>query len=290
MAVLSFREVLPRTFQQRFGESPTAARKFVVTLDEPTPSAQIISAVGILFGAPHPEYFYLRMLDGQVNETDRHHAEVTYNYELPDQEDLDPNPLARPDRWSFSVGGAQVPALAYFHGSGNNDIRPLVTAAGDFFEGLTTAEAEVRASISSNRPTFDLALAANITNAINESPYLGGPQYSWQCSGINGNQAVEVVNDVEIRYWQITVELVFRRSGWVMKLPHVGFHFIEDGKKRRAWAWNEAGDEKVEAASPQPLDENGGLKFPGAGGNPDQLSRRVFPAVNFSQYFGTPPF
>jgi hypothetical protein len=290
MAVLSWREVMPRTFQQRFGESPTAERKFVVTLDEPTPTQTIISAVGILFGALHPEYPYLRMLDGSINETDRQHAEVTYRYELPQQQDLDPNPLARPDVWSFSIGGAQVPALFYFHGNGNDDVRPLVTAAGDFIEGLTATEAEVRASISSNRPTFDLVLASNIANGINGSAYLGGPPFTWQCAGISGNQAAEVVNDVEIRYWQISVELVFRRSGWVMQIPHVGWHFIEGNKKRRVWAWNEDGSEKIDAAAPQPLTENGGLKYPGADGVPDQLLRRTFPVIDFSQYFGTPPF
>jgi hypothetical protein len=290
MAVLSWREVMPRTFQQRFGESPTAERKFVATLDEPTPTQQIISQIGILFGSQHPEFPYLRMLDGSVNETDRQHAEVTYRYELPQQQDLDPNPLARPDVWSFSIGGAQVPALFYFHGNANDDVRPLVTAAGDFIEGLTATEAEVRANISSNRPAFDLVLASNIANGINGSAYLGGPPFTWQCAGISGNQAAEVVNDVEIRYWQISVELVFRRSGWVMQIPHVGWHFIEGNQKRRVWAWNEDGTQKVDAAAPQPLTENGGLKYPGADGVPDQLLRRTFPVIDFSQYFGTPPF
>jgi hypothetical protein len=290
MAVLSFREVMPRTFQQRFGESPTAERKFAVTLDEPTPTVQIINAVGILFGSQHPEFPYLRMLDGSVNETDRQHAEITYRYELPQQQDLNPSPLGRPDVWSFSTGGSTVPALFYFHGNGNDDVRPLVTAAGDFYEGLTATEAEVRASISGNRANIDLVLISNITNAINGSPYLGGPAFTWQCSGISANQAAEVVNDVEIRYWQITAELVFRRSGWVMQLPHVGWHYIEGNKKRRVWAWNEDGSEKVDAAAPQPLTENGGLKYPGADGVPDQLLRRTFPVIDFSQYFGTPPF
>ena len=290
MAVLSFREVMPRTFQQRFGDSPTAERKFVATLDEPTPTQEIISQIGILFGSQHPEFPYLRMLDGSVNETDRQHAEITYRYELPQQQDLDPNPLGRPDVWSFSIGGAQVPALFYFHGNGNDDVRPLVTAAGDFYEGLTATEAEVRANISSNRPTFDLVLASNIANGINDSAYLGGPPFTWQCAGISGNQAAEVVNDVEIRYWQISVELVFRRSGWVMQLPHVGWHYIEGNKKRRVWAWNEDGSEKIDAAAPQPLTEDGELKYPGADGVPDQLLRRTFPVIDFSQYFGTPPF
>jgi len=291
MAVLSYREVIPRTFSQKFGESPTAERKYVVTLDAPTGTQDIIGAVGILFGDQHPEYPYLRMLDGNVTEQDRHHAEVTYRYELPKDEDFDPNPLARPDVWSFSTSGGTVPWLYYYHGEeGNSDIRPLVTAAGDYIEGLTVLAPEVQATISANRPTFPLALAAEVTNAINTSAYLGGPAYTWQCNGISGQQVTEVVNDQKINYWQITTTLTYRKHGYIEKLPHVGWHYIEDNQKRRVWAWSEDGETKVDAAAPQPLTENGGLKYPGATGNPDQLLRRPYPAIDFNSFFGTPPF
>lgn len=290
MTVISYREVIPRTFSHKFGESPTAERKYVVTVDAPTATQDIIGAVGIYHSAAHPEYPYLRMLDASVTEQDRHHAEVTFRYEVPNQQNVDPNPLARPDVWSFSTSGAQVPFLYYYDGSGNGDIKPLVNAAGDFIEGMTILAPEVKATISGNRAVYPLALAAEVTNAINSSTYLSGPAYTWQCNGITGQQATEIVSDVEIRYWQITVELTYRKGGYVEKVPHVGWHYIAGGKKRKVWAWNEAGDEKVEASAPQPLDSSGGLKYPGADGVPDQLLRRPYPIANFASYFGTPPF
>ena len=281
---------MPRTFAHRFGEAPTAERKYIVTVDQPTPTQSCIDAVGIKHGAFHPEYPYLRMLDATVTEQDRQHVELSYRYELPSK-DFQENPLARPDVWSFSVGGASGPALSYYEGSGNNDIRPLVNAAGDFIEGLETVESEVRATISGNRQTFPLGMAAAVTNSVNSSAYLGGAAYTWQCAGISGQQATEVVNEVEVKFYQITVELVYRASGWVQKIPHVGWHYIEDGKKKKAWTWGHGEPpEKEDAASPQPLNAQGGLKFPGADGVPDQLQRRLFPAVDFSSYFGTPPF
>ncbi len=292
MAVLSYREVLPRTFQHKFGESPTAEMKFVVTLDQPTATQQVINTVGFSHGTPHPEYAHLRMLEGSVTETDRFHAEVTLRFEVPKQE-FEPNPLARPDVWQFSTGAAQVPWLYYYHGSGNNDIRPLVTAANDYIEGLTVLAPEVKATISGNRATFPLAIAAEVTNAINSGSYLGGAAYTWQCNGISGQQATEVVNDVEVRYWQISVELTYRKGGYIEKIPHVGFHYIDgDSKKRRAWVYQgEPGQsDKVDATTPQPLTESGDLKYPGMDGLPDQLLRRPYPAVDFSSYFGTPPF
>jgi hypothetical protein len=289
MAVISFREVLPRAAAHKFGESPTAERKWVVTVDAPTSTQAAIDAVGIFHTHAHPEFTYLKCTDINFTEIDRHHVELTYRYELLKNES-DPHPLARPDVWSFSIGGAKVPALAYYHGGGNDDIRPLVNAAGDFIEGLESVEAEVKATINGNRATFPLAIASQVTNSINSSPYLGGAAHTWQCVGIGGQQAAEAVNGVEVRFYQISVELVFRASGWVTKVPHVGWHYLEDGKKRRVWAWNDAGDEKQPASAPQPLNEDGSLKFAGAGGTPDQLQRRQFPAVEFSSFFGTPPF
>lgn len=292
MAIISYREVLPRTFSHKFGEAPTAERKFVITVDEPTPTQTAIGSVGIFHGSQHPEYPYLLMLDAAVTETDRHHVEVTYRYDVPKQENPSPNPLGRPDVWSFSTGGAQVPALRYYHGSGNNDIRPLQNTAKEFIEGLTTLEAELRATIAGNRAQFPLDQAAAVTNCVNASPYLGGAQYTWQCAGISAQQATEVVNNAEIRYWQVGVELVYRRSGWNLFIPNVGFNYLEGGQLKRAWVRDSESGEKVASSTPRALTTNGGLKPEGEA--PDILGSgsglRVFPAVEFSGYFGTPPF
>jgi hypothetical protein len=288
MTVISYREVIPRTASHKFGESPTAEIKFVATVDGPTPTQTIINSIGIFHGAQHPEFTYLRCLNIQVTETDRHHAEVTYSFEVPKQENPDPNPLARPDVWSFSTGGSQVPALVYYSGSGNGTKKPLQNTAKDFFEGLTTLEAEVRASISGNRPTFPLANAAAVTNSVNSSSYLGGAAHAWLCAGISGQQATEVVNDVELRYWQITVELVYRASGHDLLLPNVGWNYLEGGEKKRVWVKDPESGEKVASGSPRALTTAGGLKADDQ--EPDILTRRVYPEADFSNYFGTPPF
>ena len=288
MAVISYREVIPRTASHKFGEAPTAERKYIITVNEPTATQTLVNAVGIFHAAAHPEFSYLKCLNIQVTETDRHHAEITYSYELPKQEELDPNPLARPDVWSFSTGGSQVPALVYYDGSGNSNKKPLQNSAKDFFEGLTTLEAEVRASISGNRPTFPLANAAAVTNSVNSSSYLGGASHTWLCAGISGQQATEVVNDVELRYWQITVELVYRASGHDLLLPNVGWNYLEGGEKKRVWVKDPESGEKVASGSPRALTTAGGLKADDQ--EPDILTRRVYPEADFSNYFGTPPF
>lgn len=289
MSVLSYREILPRTYQHRFGESPTAEMKFAVTLDEPTPTQEIISTVGYLHGSPHPESPFLLMLDGSVTETDRFHAEVTLRFEVPQQENLDPNPLARPDVWSFSTGGAQVPALVYYDGNGNGNRKPLVNSANDFIEGLTTVEAEVRATVAGNRASFPAAVAAAVTNCVNSGPYLWGAKHTWLCTGISAQQATEVVNDTEIRYWQVTSELVFRASTHNLQLPNVGWEYLKGGnpaERERAWVKDKKGEE-IPSGVPRPLEPNGDLR---ASGLPDILNRRLYPEVDFTAYFGTPPF
>jgi hypothetical protein len=294
MSVLDFREVLPRTFRHRFGDPPQAERKFTVSLTAPVPNQQILNSVGIFFGALHPEYPYLRCVEGNVTETDRHYAEVTYRYELPPRgsQQFDPNPLARADVWTFSTGGAQVPALVYYDGSGNTNIKPLVNTANEFvFESLTTLEAEVRATISSNRAVFPLPIAADATNAINASTYLFGARHTWMCAGINASQAVEAVDNVEITYWQISVELVYRASGWNLLLPNVGLNQIDGGKKKPCTVENEDG-EKISALTPQALNSNGQQK---ANNNPPDIldapfGRRIYREIGFAPFFGTPPF
>lgn len=287
MAVTAFREVSGRTLSHRFGEAPTAERRFVVTLDNTAHSAaEVISALGIVHGSPHPEFPFLTMTEGTMTEgtPSPFHSEVIFRYELLRPDARDPNPLARPDIWSFSTGGAAVPALFYFDGT---TLKPLVNAAGDPFEGITTEEAECRATITANRPSFPLDLAVAVTNTINANPYLGAPKHHWKCVGISGQQQVEMVNDAEAVYWQITSELVYRQTGWNLQLPHVGWNYKDGSQKRRAWVRDpDDPNTRVPSVNPVALTSTGALK--GENETPDILERRINRETDFEQFFGTP--
>lgn len=292
MAVVTSREILPRTLQHRFGESPTAERRFAVTVDSPaTAHADVIGAVGIFHGDAHPEYPYLRMLDASLSESspDPYHVELVYRYEVPKQDQYDPNPLLRPDIWSFSSSGSAIPMLHYYDGE---QIKPLVNAAGEMIEGAMTEEAELRATIAGNRASFPLDIAAYVTNTVNASGYLGCPAYSWKCNGIGAQQAVEVVNDVEVRFYQITVELAYRATGWPLVLPDVGWNFLTKDAEgnnvlKRCFRLN-GDNEEVAAANPVALAADGRMLPPGF--PPRLLVRRVHRAIDFATYFGTPTF
>jgi len=284
MSVVSTSELATVSASRKFGEPPVFQRKWVVEVDDPaTTQTDMLLAVGVQPLDSHPEANYCRAMSASLSNYNgsRWHYELTWDYELPKQKDVDPNPLARADIWKWSTGGLSVPALYYYDG---DTLKPLQNTANDFFEGATTDISTLQASISGNRATFDYGLATTVTNAVNEGSYLGGAPYTWKCSGISGQPAVEVVNEVEIRYWQVEVTLEYRPDGWPLQLPNVGFNYVESGTKKRCWVIDAETGEKVPSSNPQPLTNSGGL----TSGAPDILVRRVHRAVNFQQYFGTP--
>ena len=289
MAVLSYREVLPRTLSHKFGEAPTAEIKHVLTLDGPTPTQEMVNTVGIFHGSPHPEFSYLLCLNVAVSETDGFHAELTYSYESPQESTggFQPSPLARADIWSFSTSGISVPCFRYYNGSGNSDIKPLINSAGDIIEGAQTIEGELKLSIAGNRQTFPIANAVAVTGALNSDSFLGAAAYQWMCHGISGQPAVEVVNGQEVKFWQVTAELSYKASGYQLYLPNVGWNFLDGGTKKRAHVVDPDSGEKIASANVVALTEAGAIK---TSGDPLIISRRVNPAVAFSSYFGTPPF
>lgn len=289
MAVLSYREVLPRTLSHKFGEAPTAELKYVCTLDGATDTQEMVNTVGIFHGSPHPEFSYLLCLNVAVSETDAFHAEVTYSFESPQEgtPSFQSSPLSRADIWSFSTSGISVPSFRYYNGSGNSDIKPLINSAGDIIEGAQTIEGELKLSIAGNRQTFPIANAVAVTGALNSDSFLGAAAYQWMCHGISGQPAVEVVNGQEVKFWQVTAELSYKASGYQLYLPNAGFNYLEGGTLKRAYVLDPDSGEKVASANVVKLNSSGGIQ---SSGDPIILPRRVNPAVAFAQYFGTPPF
>jgi hypothetical protein len=178
-----------------------------------------------------------------------------------------------------------VPALFYFDQSGNASTKPLTNSAFDYFSGLTTDEAQCKIIIQENRTNFPSQRAIDLTNTINSSSWIGGATHTWKCQGINGELKFEVFGEVLYRYWSVTVELLYRQTGWPLQLPDVGFNFIANNQKRRAVVFDFENGEFV--ASPNPVGLNGsGAQTLGA---PAILTRRVHREVNFNSFFANPP-
>lgn len=296
MAVLAVNEVIPRGYSHQLGGSPAATMVFVVTLDDtPTPQAQVRAAVGYELGSEHPEFTFLKCDAIEITETDKFHAEVSLSFGVPDPAAGEPGslPWALPDVWTFSTGTGQEACTTHFPTDNDNVLTaPLANKANDAYEGLVKAVPELRATITGYRQLFPAGLATTLTGAINSQAYAGGAPRTWQCAGIAGTPERTTVGAQLVEYWQITAELIYRRSTHNLLLPNAGLNYLEDGvagKKRRCWVIDESG-EKVPSAGPLALSDNGDLKQIGSGPYPpDILTFRIYPEENFSQYFGNPP-
>lgn len=290
MSVHSFRE-LARTTTHLIGASPEFERRIIATLNATDVSANtIVTAVGCLHGSQHPELAAARCYDVQVNEGyegNRYWVEVVARYRIPPADERDANllPWLRPDVWKFQTQGVAVPALFYYDGTTQ---KPLTNSAGDYVEGLVVDEAQQKVTIQSNRQEFPSALAAAITNCVNEATYLGFPQDHVKVQGISGEQAVEQIGGVDVRYWKVTSELLCRQTGWNLLLPDVGFNFIEGGERKRAFVLGPPPDEaEIPSSNPIALDGTGAMRA--AGSLPAILTRRVYKRINMATYFGIPP-
>lgn len=269
---------------------------FIVTLDgEATRQQLVLDAVGYSLGSTHPEFSYLECNGIEVTETDRWHAEVSLSFGVrpPQQEEPGQVPWALPDVWTFSTGTGQAVCTTYYPIQNNNVIgAPLMNKANDAYEGITMAEPELKATITGYRQLFPASDATRLTGAINDAFFVGGSANTWQCAGISGTPEQTVIDGQLSEFWQITVELIYRRSSHNLFLPNAGLNYLENGvagKKRRCWVVTEDG-EKVASAGPMALADNGDIKQIGAGPYPpDILSFRIYPEENFSQWFGTPP-
>jgi len=305
--------------QQRFGEPP----RFIRTITETTVNYEVIEIrngslidslaekLGIYFGDAHPSYPGAFVTE--FNETEIEDAsstvgssgfsktrELTVVYTVPQIAGKpietsgggaggapEVSPLARPDTWSFLTQGASVPALFYYSDQGQS--KPLTNSAYDYLRGLQVDEAQTKVIIRGNRAQFPKSQAIALTNCVNENAFLGGPQDSWKCQGIQGELKYETVDGNLVRYWEVTVELMYRQTGWNLLIPDIGFNYIESGMKKRAFVWFEDPDQglvKIASSDPVPLNGSGAIS---AAGEPAILNRRIYKRVDFSTYFGEPP-
>lgn len=292
MGVASWVE-LARTFENEVGGQPRAVRTWAVTLTDdtlqnnPTTHAAVVTALGLdNWGAAHEEFAWIGLR--KVTLTERfqdspYHVQVVAEYGVVTANDL-ATPLLRTAEWSFEGTSGEVPALYFWDG---NTRRPLTNSAYDYFEGLTTQEQMVKATVKKNYQNWaDVAARVAANNKINSGDYLGCATHSWKVNGVSAAYVTEVYNAVKYSYWQMDAELLYRQSGWNLQLPDVGWNYINGGQKRRAMVFDFENSEWVASANPVGLNGSGGLNFTTW---PVVLERRVNLEADFPALFGYPP-
>ena len=289
MPIQSWRE-LARTTEGEVRGTTTATRTFVLTLADntlegsPPTETEIISELSLdNWGTAHPALTFLGLRKLSLTERfsdSPYHVQVVAEYGLVTANDL-LSPIQRAAEWTLAAEPAQVPAFYYWDGTTR---RPLVNSANDYFEGLTTEEQIVRATIKKNYTNFPAA-QMQATNQINSGIYFGCPAHSWKVAGVNATYTVEAYNNVKYTYWATTCELLYRESKWNLRIPDVGWNYLSDGVKRRAMVFDFQNGEWVASANPVALDGEGAQSST----FPYIHDFRVNTEADFGGLFGTPP-
>lgn len=293
MGVVSFKE-LARKNEYELRSQRKLTREFVVVLSDdtltgnPTAEPAVFAAIGIDIGSVHPTYTdapyrcrKIVMTEGY--EGSPYHVHIQCEYGVIYAHEL-VSPIARPYVWDFDSSPGEIPAFAYYHGSANNDIRPLTNSAYDFSPGLVTQEGIVTAKVTGNFASLPTSWIG-VQNFVNDQTYLGCPPHSVKVAKVSVKQAQEEFNGSVVAFWQAVAELHYRQTGHNLQLPDVGWNFIAGNQKRRAMVFDFENGEWVASPNPVGLDGSGGLTF----GAPAILNRRMNPVVNFSTLFGAPP-
>lgn len=287
---------LGRTVDLPLGDPAVAKRTWVCTLTDntlqgnPLSESEVFTALGLTsWYDAHPSFsaLYIRRIVITERYGDSpYHVEVVAEYgpTTPNEVLI---PTNRAAEWSFQAQPSEVPALFYYHGTDNADIRPLTNSAYDYIQGLTTSESMVKATIKKNFASFPTSQMA-ATNFINSEDYFGGGQYTWKCAGVNTSLTIELFNNNNYTYWATQTELIYRQSGWRLQIPDVGWNFLSGGEKRRAMVFDFKNGEWIPSPNPVALDGYGS-QVSGGAGQPAILYRRVNPAADFSSLFGDPP-
>lgn len=269
MAVLSHREVIPRSYEHRLGGKPTATRVYVATVDGPTPSSQVIGAIGIQHGSSHPDHTALTCDNISLDEQDRHHVQVTYSYGIKDPNDPenpDQPPWLQPDVWTFSCG-TKNGWTDHFYPIKKDNLEWIVlrNSAGDRFAPVDKLESEIKITISGARLQIKLSDMRRYCGAINSEPWLGLPARTVLCVGTSASPASLEFEGQVLPYWQLQTEFLFNSNWWDIVLPNVGYNVIINGKLERAYTYIQVdGSTRERIPTPEPiaLNNDGGFKCP----------------------------
>ena len=312
--ILSHREVLPRTFEHRLGGAPTASRRFSLTLVEPVQHQDLLDTINIKHGDSHPEFPYLFCLTGRISEPDNQHAEIEYEYGVPQEAEgplpvsgggagggggglpvggtltFYPHPLNQRDVVSFSGSAANVPQTYHFPDpTDTTKFETIRNTAGDRIRGVEATVGEMRCKITGNRSSFDTMQAASVIGCVNDAPWAGFGQGTWQCLGISASPAKEYVGNPygTVAFWKIEVDLAWRRQGWSPKLLQAGYYCYRNGKKQRCVVWDDVLNLWVPSSGEMLLATDGRQLDPsvvGAAGHTKTYN--VHPAIDFTAAFG----
>lgn len=273
-----------RSRQASLDGNPVYNRVFLVRVRTVNPSMyNVAAAPGISWRDPYPDDGTALLAESSTQQEgdSPFHYKVTYTYKHVDESEQ--IPWLRPPVFSFS--GSLVSAPAFWHysgGDGDNQTRSIiVNSAGDPLSGLSRDDADFAVTIQYNqKPPFNYAQAQMYVGAINSDTWSGGQPKQWRVQSISATRKFETIPNltpdlppVKVVYYDTSVALSFKSTGWDLMTWDVGFNQILNGQRSKISVGNEP------ASEPMAL-SNGIAKQPGA--PPDMLTFRLYPMLPFT--------
>jgi hypothetical protein len=266
--------------------APQYQRIFLVRASTLKPNLRYVAAApGINWRDPYPDDTNAVLVESNTTQDGDNpfHYKVTYVYRFLDETEV--IPWLRPSQFSFSGSLTSAPAFWYYKNAGDNNTKEIiVNSAGDPLTGLDRDEAEFNVSISYNqRPPFNYIRAQEYVNAINSDVWSGSAPKTWKCQSITANRKFEVVPantpdgaPVKVFYFETSISLAYRATGWDLETWDVGFNEIINGQRRKITAGNDP------VSEPAAL-RNGRAKTPGQA--PDSRTFRIYKTLPFTGVF-----
>ena len=270
---------------------PQYVRVFLVRTTIVNPNMAYVSAApGLAWRDPYPDDANAVGVESSVAQDvdSPFHYKVTLAYRHLDESEK--IPWFRPSKFSFSGSLVSAPAFWHYSGGNNNNTekKVIINTAGDPLSGLDRDEGEFNLTIQYNqKPPFDYAKAQQYVGAINSDTWSGGVPKTWKCKSISASRKFEVIpallpNDPPVKtfYFDTSITIAYRDSGWDLETWDVGFNQLVNGKRAPIIA----GAERV--AEPAAL-SNGAAKAPGQ--PPDLLTFRLYKMLPFTGTFSPIP-
>jgi hypothetical protein len=271
---------------------PTYVRIFIVTTDSLSPDlANVARAPGINWRATHPNDVnaYLVESSTQQDGDSPFHYKVTYTYKFLDESEL--IPWERPAQFSFSGSLASAPAFWHYPNEASNETRAIiVNSATEPLGGLDRDEGDFSVTIQRNvPPPFPFAKAQQYVGAINSDDWSGTNNAKcWKCQSVTASRKFEVVPGQtpdsppqKIQYWDVSVSLAFRVTGWDLRTWDLGFNENVNGTRVPI-----KGADGERVAEPAALT---GGRAKALGTPPNELVFRIYPKKPFTGFFPVLP-
>lgn len=214
--------------------------------------------------------FYVTARDLSHFKDNERAVRMTVRYDSKAEEDdeqPDPPNGTDPETWQrITIQTQQMtgPALGWIDSVETID-KPQFSAdqdvprnsAGDPVDGLEEDTALIRMTYTNTQvPNPNFQKLQEYTNTCNTVDFLGALPYTVRCVGWSGEY------DQANQVWSISIEFLFKPTGWVIEFYDVGFNEIVDGKRRAIL--DLAGNP---VSKPVPLDGNGKAAAIGNGGD-----------------------